>query len=64
MRQIHKQIIYDMALLENIEIRELPIGELVENTGQIPNVPKNPRKITKEKRLDYNPIIRVPIKGV
>ena len=49
MRQIHKQIIYDMALLENIEIRELPIGELVENTGQIPNVPKNPRKITKEK---------------
>ena len=38
-----------MALLENIEIRELPIGELVENTGQIPNVPKNPRKITKEK---------------
>ena len=28
---------------------ELPIGELVENTGQIPGVPTNPRKISKEK---------------
>lgn len=32
-----------------LEIREIPIGELVENTGQIPDVPANPRKISKEK---------------
>lgn len=32
-----------------VEVRELPIGMLSENTGQIPDVPKNPRKITKEK---------------
>lgn len=31
------------------ELRNVPIGELVENVGQIPNVPKNPRKITKER---------------
>lgn len=32
-----------------VEIKEIPIGMLSENTGQIPDVPKNPRKITKEK---------------
>jgi hypothetical protein len=32
-----------------VEVREIPIGQLSENTGQIPDVPKNPRKITKEK---------------
>lgn len=32
-----------------VEVREIPIGMLSENTGQIPDVPKNPRKITKEK---------------
>lgn len=32
-----------------LEIREIPIGELVENIGQIPDVPANPRKISKEK---------------
>ena len=32
-----------------VEVRELPIGMLSENTGQIPDVPRNPRKITKEK---------------
>lgn len=32
-----------------VEIKELPISLLSENTGQIPDVPKNPRKITKEK---------------
>lgn len=32
-----------------VEIREIPISLLSENTGQIPDVPKNPRKITKEK---------------
>ena len=32
-----------------VEIKELPISELSENTGQIPDVPKNPRKITREK---------------
>ena len=32
-----------------LEIKWIPIGELVENTGQIPDVPKNPRKISKEK---------------
>lgn len=32
-----------------VEVKELPIGMLSENTGQIPDVPKNPRKITKEK---------------
>ena len=33
----------------NVEVREIPISMLSENTGQIPDVPKNPRKITKEK---------------
>ena len=33
----------------NVEVREIPISMLSENTGQIPEVPKNPRKITKEK---------------
>ena len=32
-----------------VEVREIPIGMLSENTGQIPDVPRNPRKITKEK---------------
>ena len=32
-----------------VEIREIPISQLSENTGQIPDVPKNPRKITREK---------------
>ena len=32
-----------------VEVREIPIGMLSENMGQIPEVPKNPRKITKEK---------------
>ena len=32
-----------------VEIREIPISMLSENAGQIPDVPKNPRKITKEK---------------
>lgn len=32
-----------------IELKELPLSELVENVGQIPDVPKNPRKITKER---------------
>lgn len=32
-----------------VEIKEIPISLLSENTGQIPDVPKNPRKITKEK---------------
>ena len=31
-----------------VEVRELPIAELSENTGQIPDVPKNPRKISRE----------------
>lgn len=33
----------------NVEVREIPISLLSENTGQIPDVPKNPRKITREK---------------
>lgn len=32
-----------------VEIREISISMLSENTGQIPDVPKNPRKITQEK---------------
>ena len=32
-----------------MEVREIPISMLSENTGQIPDVPKNPRKITREK---------------
>jgi uncharacterized ParB-like nuclease family protein len=32
-----------------VEVREIPLYQLSENTGQIPDVPKNPRKITKEK---------------
>lgn len=32
-----------------VDIREIPNDKLEENTGQIPDVPKNPRKITKER---------------
>ena len=32
-----------------VEVKEIAISLLSENTGQIPDVPKNPRKITKEK---------------
>lgn len=32
-----------------VEIRELPIGDLVENKGQIPGVPTNPRKISRDR---------------
>lgn len=32
-----------------IEVREIPVTDLVENRGQIPDVPKNPRKISREK---------------
>jgi uncharacterized ParB-like nuclease family protein len=32
-----------------VEIREIPINEIVENKGQIPDVPKNPRKINKRR---------------
>lgn len=31
------------------ELKDLPISDLVENIGQIPDVPRNPRKITKER---------------
>ena len=41
-----------------VEVRELPIGMLSENTGQIPDVPRNPRKITKEKFDDLCESIR------
>lgn len=41
-----------------VEIREIPIGMLSENTGQIPDVPRNPRKITKEKFDDLCESIR------
>jgi hypothetical protein len=42
----------------HVEVRELPIGMLSENTGQIPDVPRNPRKITKEKFDDLCESIR------
>jgi hypothetical protein len=29
-------------------IKEVPIGQIDENTGQIPYVPENPRRITEE----------------
>jgi uncharacterized ParB-like nuclease family protein len=32
-----------------VEIKEIPLELIEENTGQIPGVPKNPRKITKAK---------------
>lgn len=32
-----------------VEVKELPISALAENIGQIPDVPRNPRKITKER---------------
>lgn len=32
-----------------VEVREIPLSMLSENSGQIPDVPKNPRKITREK---------------
>ena len=41
-----------------VEVKELPIGILSENTGQIPDVPRNPRKITKEKFDDLCESIR------
>lgn len=41
-----------------VEIKELPISLLSENTGQIPDVPRNPRKITKEKFDDLCESIR------
>lgn len=41
-----------------VEVKELPIGLLSENTGQIPDVPRNPRKITKEKFDDLCESIR------
>lgn len=41
-----------------VEIREIPIGLLTENIGQIPDVPKNPRRITKEKFDDLCESIR------
>lgn len=30
----------------HVEIREIPIDKIFENTGQIPNVPENPRRIS------------------
>ena len=41
-----------------VEVREIPIGMLSENTGQIPDVPRNPRKITKEQFDDLCESIR------
>jgi hypothetical protein len=41
-----------------VDVREIPIGMLSENTGQIPDVPRNPRKITKEKFEDLCESIR------
>ena len=41
-----------------VEVKELPISMLSENTGQIPDVPRNPRKITKEKFDDLCESIR------
>ena len=41
-----------------VEVKEIPISLLSENTGQIPDVPKNPRKITKEKFEDLCESIR------
>jgi hypothetical protein len=41
-----------------VEVKEIPIGMLSENTGQIPDVPRNPRKITKEKFEDLCDSIR------
>lgn len=31
-----------------VEVKDIPIDLVVENTGQIPNVPENPRRITDE----------------
>lgn len=41
-----------------VEVKELPISVLSENSGQIPDVPRNPRKITKEKFDDLCESIR------
>lgn len=41
-----------------VKVKEIPIGMLSENTGQIPDVPRNPRKITKEKFDDLCESIR------
>ncbi len=44
---MEKKVIQDDGFV--VEIKELPIGMLVENKGQIPDVPKNPRKISKRR---------------
>ena len=31
-----------------VDVKEIPIGKIFENTGQIPDVPENPRRITDE----------------
>ena len=31
-----------------VDVREIPLSQLSENTGQIPDVPENPRKISDE----------------
>lgn len=41
-----------------VELKEIAISLLSENTGQIPDVPRNPRKITKEKFDDLCESIR------
>lgn len=35
-------------MMLNVKIQELPIDRIVENVGQIPEVPANPRRITDE----------------
>jgi hypothetical protein len=42
-----------------LEIREIPIGELVENTGQIPDVPATIRQTAKESAGSTNRILDV-----
>jgi uncharacterized ParB-like nuclease family protein len=48
----------------NVKIQELPIDRIVENVGQIPEVPANPRRITDEafellkKSIDESPEMR------
>ena len=47
-----------------VKVREIPIEELAENVGQIPDVPANPRRITDEafeqlkKSIDESPEMR------
>lgn len=48
-KQVDTNTIYMSEYDLKVELREIPMELLCENTGQIPDVPANPRKIAKDK---------------